>query len=82
MKAKKIEVHWEDHHEIDGNSEPTDPENLRPVIWETRGYLLTENEHMLEVAREITRTPQAYPAGATVRIMKKCIVYRSDKKGA
>ena len=80
MKAKKIEVHWEDHHEKDGTADPTDPKHLKPVVWETRGYLVSDNGDMIEVSRDITKTPDTYSIGAPVRIMTKNILYRSDKK--
>lgn len=83
MKARKpkvIRVVWEDHHERDGQGEVTEPDALKPFVWESVGYLVGENELMLELVRDISHDPATPDIGASMRIMKKCILSRSDQK--
>jgi len=80
LKRKRITVFWEDHHERDGQGDPVDPEKLKPMIWESTGYLISENDAMLEIARDISSDQDVYGVGASLRIMKKCILKRSDQK--
>ncbi len=78
MKPKKIEVVWEDHHENNDWTEPTDEHRLAPQLIRTRGFLVQENDQMIEVARDIYVGGEGI--GSPLRIMKKCIVKRSDRR--
>jgi len=77
---KKITVHWLDHHEMGGEFDPLEAGSASPVMWESRGYLASENTETIQVSRDTCRNPDFDPYGATVTIMKNCIVYRSDVK--
>jgi len=81
VKPRKIEVDWLDHHERHGQGEALTPDNLKPMLWRSRGYLVGENETLIEVVRDISLDPDVADFGASMRIMKSCIVRRSDKKG-
>lgn len=69
-----IEVSWLDHHHSDGEREPTPADELRPVLWNTRGFLVSENAEMIQVARDTCSDPNFHPADATISIMRQCIV--------
>lgn len=80
MKPKKIEVTWYDHHERDGQGAATLRHELKPMTWRTRGYLVEENDEMIEVVRDIPLDRDVTDYGASMRIMKNSIVSRSDRK--
>lgn len=77
MKHKPITVVWEDHHENTEWTEPTDKTQLAPLVVRTRGYLVQENETMIEVARDVYADGSGI--GSPLRIMKKCIVSRASR---
>lgn len=75
MKYKSITVVWEDHHEDSEWTQPMDKSQLAPLIVKTRGYLVEENETMIEVSRDVYADGSGI--GSPLRIMKKCILRRS-----
>lgn len=79
-KPKVVTVVWEDHHERDGQGDVTEAEALKPFVWESTGYLVQENETMVELVRDISHDPAVPDIGASMRIMKKCILSRSDQR--
>lgn len=81
MKPRRIEVIWEDHHERDGQGAALSTAELSPMLWKSTGYLVAENDSMLELARDISANKDVTDVGASLRIMKKNIVKRSDKRG-
>jgi len=81
MKPKKIEVDWHDHHERHGQGAALTKTELKPMVWRTRGYLVSENDELIEVVRDISLDPDVTDHGASMRIIKKNIIKRSDRKG-
>jgi hypothetical protein len=81
VKPKKITVTWLDHHERGGQGEATTPDNLKPMLWTSIGFLVSENDTMLELVRDISADKDVTDVGASLRIMKNSIVTRSDRKG-
>lgn len=80
-KPKKIEVWWEDHHERDGQGAPLTKDELKPLVWVSLGYLVSENDSMIELARDWSSDEGVIGVGASLRIMKKGILKRSDRRG-
>lgn len=76
MKTPELIV-WEDHHEPDKDTwdDPTPTAELGPVVAHTVGFVLSENDTMIEVARDYYEA-DGLSAGAFFQIMKKCIVAR------
>ena len=67
---------WIDHGEpIDKRSwdGPTPPEQLRPIVVWTGGFIVSENDQIVEQARD---TSEYGHTSASINIIKKCIVYR------
>lgn len=83
MKSpRKVEVTWLDHHDWSKDQVPiTAPEELEPMIWKSTGYLVSENDTMLELVRDWPMSKGVTDIGAPLRILKSSIVKRSDKKG-
>jgi len=82
MKPRKIEVIWRDHHDWEKGQVPiTPPEELEPMIWISRGFLVSENDEMLELVRDLPMSKGVTDIGAPLRILINSIVKRSDKKG-
>ena len=76
-----VEVHWEDHHdEIDeegrhGWAKPTPIEELKPLIIKTVGYLVGQNDEMVEIARGYISEADAHdPIDCPMRVIRKNIV--------
>lgn len=81
QSPKRIEITWEDHHERDGQGAPLAPGELVPMLWRSVGFLVAENENMLELVRDISADAGISDVGASLRILKKNIIKRSDKRG-
>jgi hypothetical protein len=81
MKPRKIEVDWFDHHERHGQGAALTDTELKPMAWRTRGYLVSENDNLIEVVRDIPLDNDVTDFGASMRILKKLIIKRSDRKG-
>jgi hypothetical protein len=79
-KPRKIEVIWEDHHERDGQGASLLPHELKPMLWKSVGYLVAENDAMVEIARDLSASGDVTDVGASLRLLKSSIVKRSDKK--
>jgi hypothetical protein len=80
MKPKKIEVVWEDHHERDGQGASLLPHELKPMLWRSVGYLVAENDTMIELARDVSADRDVTDVGASLRLLKSSIISRSDQK--
>jgi hypothetical protein len=77
---KRIEVTWEDHHERDGQGASLLPHELKPMAWKSTGYLVAENDTMIELARDISADRDVTDVGASLRLLKVNIIKRSDQK--
>ena len=77
MKAPEL-ILWEDHHEPDKDTwdSPTPADKLGPVIVHTVGFVVSENDMIIEVARDYYADDGEMLAGAFLQIMAKCIVSR------
>lgn len=73
-----IVIAWQDHHERVNDpkewSAPTPPAELYPVIVYSSGYLVSQNDEMVELARDIYEEDGEVIAGGLMRIMRKCIL--------
>ena len=81
VKFKKIEITWLDHCERDGQGPILGHAELKPMTWKSCGYLVTENETMIELVRDVSADKDVTDVGASLRIMKNSIIKRSDRKG-
>ena len=79
MKLPRIEVLWEDHNSnyMDEWCEATPKNELKPTLVMTRGFLVSENNKMIEIARDLDMDKEEASIGAHIRILKSCIVKRS-----
>lgn len=80
MRPTRIEVDWLDHHERHGQGAALSKNELKPMVWRTRGYLVGENDELIEVVRDIPLDKDVNEYGASMRILKCCILKRSDVK--
>lgn len=83
-KYPRIEVHWADHFfcEEDMSLKEIKDEAKGPLIGRYTGYLVEENKRMLVLASNIWEGEEEESISPTMYIMKKAIVYRSDKRGS
>lgn len=77
-RPKFITVRWEDHHDSTEWHYEVDPKDFEPHIAESRGFRIYEDNKILALARDIGTKPQDGSYGAVGKIVKSCIVYRSD----
>ena len=69
-------VCWIDHSEPVNKTAwdvPTHPDHLYPCVVFSTGFVLSENDQVLEIARDISEYGSI---GAALHILKKCIIYR------
>ena len=80
MKYKQIKIVWMDHHESENTwANPTPPDKLQPATIESIGWLLGENDIMLEMTSHLSLDKDDNEQGRPMRIVKAAILYRSDK---
>jgi len=80
MKYRQIRVVWMDHHESEDTwAKPTPEDKLEPATVESIGWLLGENDIMLEMTSHLSRDQDDNTQGRPMRIVKAAILYRSDK---
>lgn len=77
MKTPELIV-WEDH--VEPNKATWDdasaPEDMAPLLVHTVGFVLTETNEMLEIARDWVDDKDHPSSGAFLWILKKCVVSR------
>lgn len=80
-KYPLITVRWADHFfcEEDLSLEDIKKEAKGPLIGEYSGYLVEENNRMIVLASNIWTDDQEASISPTMYIMKRAIVFRSDK---
>jgi hypothetical protein len=82
-RAKFITVRWLDHHESDNAWDTAGAESV-PAEFESRGWLIDENDTVLELSN--TKPLNAIGAGGAtlwgrpLRLLKAAITFRSDQK--
>lgn len=52
---------------------PTNPDQLFPCVVFSGGFVASENDEIIELARDITEHGNT---GGSVHILKRCVVYR------
>lgn len=70
-------IAWEDHHSKADESEwakPTAPEDLKPLVIRSVGFIVSENDQMIELARDAYLDDSNLIVSGHMRILKKCIV--------
>ena len=79
-KLKFITVRWNDHHESDAAWAEAG-EEPQPAKFESRGYLIYEDEIILEITNTIPLDSVAGAAlyGRPLRLVKTSVYFRSDK---
>jgi hypothetical protein len=78
-RPKFITVKWNDHHESDA-AWAAAGEEPHPAKFESRGYLIYEDETILEITNTIPLddTAGANLYGRPLRLLKGAVYYRSD----
>jgi len=81
-KYPLITVRWADHFfcEEDLSLQDIKKEAAGPLIGEYSGYLVEENKRMIVLASNIWEEDIEASISPTMYIMKKSIVFRSDKQ--
>jgi len=81
MKRKFITVRWDDHHESD-RAWADAGEDPHPAKFESRGYVLYEDDVIVEITNTIPLNDTAGKEtfGRPLRILKCAIFFRSDVK--
>jgi hypothetical protein len=72
-----VRVIWEDHHSKSDESEwgqPTPPDYLKPILVRSAGFIVSENEDMIELARDAYMDEDELVISGPIRILRKCIV--------
>lgn len=72
-KRKPVTIVWRDHHACVLEGEPTEPDKLIPQIWRSVGFLVSQNDHMVEIVRDVSDDGSNQVDGA-LRIMRDCIL--------
>ena len=77
----RITVKWADHYFVaeDMTLEEIEDQCSKPLIGRYSGYLVFENKRMIAVAGNLWEEDTEDAIGPTMCIMKRSIVYRSDK---
>jgi len=76
-----ISVKWADHFfcEQDMTLKEIEETNSDPLIGEYSGFLVAENQRMIAIASNIWEDDIEEAISPTMYIMKRAIIYRSDK---
>jgi hypothetical protein len=80
-KPRYAKVIFLDHHTSSETwAEPTKPEDLKGARVEARGWIISENEEMLELSAQRPLDDDDAEWGRPFRIVKSAILFRSDVK--
>lgn len=80
-RPKFVTVRYYDHHaSADTWAEPKTSEELKPARVEARGWIIGENDTMLELSAQRPMDADDNEWGQPMRIVKAVIFYRSDEK--
>lgn len=71
-----ISIQWHDHWFDDRDFDPKELAHLKPVVITTKGFYAGENKQLVVVCQNQLDDKQL---SECTYIMKKCIIYRSDK---
>jgi hypothetical protein len=80
MKPKLVTIRWTDHYDHDDTwVEPEKPDRLKPALVESVGWIISENEEVIQLAgdRPLDEGDSGY--GRVTHILTANIYYRSDR---
>ena len=80
-RPKFVKIHFIDHHRSpDTWAAPTKPEELRGAKVEIRGYIISENDEVVEISNLRPLDGDDGEWGVPFRVVKSTIFFRSDLK--